>query len=716
MQRLARTISNIILFFIFLLMFLLAFQSRIQLPVWLQVVGRLHPLVLHIPIGAVVFSFVLLFFRRQFRKKQFQKVLLICLLFTSLSASITALFGFFLSINGDYGAEALLQHKVGGVVFSLVSYALLLWFRFGNNDHRIFYGIGMIAFLSLIVAGHTGSVLTHGENYILAPAMHTSASAKDPETTSLYDLAVKPVLEKKCFSCHNESKAKGKLVMTSIDKFKMGGKSGTAWVSGYPDSSLMIQNIHLPLEHDDHMPPDGKPQLSAFEISLLETWVRSGADFEKKLHEFPESDTLVALATTILSSRNKTTQAVTYDFKPVKADLLEELNTPFRSVSPLYQNSPALQADFFIREYYQPTSLEELKAVKDQLVSLNLSKMPVTDNDLRVVSEFKNLERLNLNFTSIRGEGLRHLASMTRLKSIALSGTDITRENLEVVLSIPALRQVFIWNTGIREKERSDLQAEHPGITFIYQLYEGGETLALGKPQLVNEGVLRVGDKLQLRHAMPGVTIRYSLNDVPDSVSGSVYKEPVVVGETVRLSAIACKEGWYCSSILDATVFVEGHKPGSVTLLAPPDKQYPGEGAATLTDLQKGLSDFFREPSWLGYRENAFEAGFHFGSKPPVIEKVVLSYGDNLGSYIFPPAEVEVWGGEHKNDLKRVKLVKFEMPSSYRSNKVEALTISLEPSSHAYYKIIARPVNKLPEWHGGKGQKGWFFIDEVFFY
>lgn len=30
-----------------------------------------------------------------------------------------------------------------------------------------------------------------------------------------------------------------------------------------------------------------------------------------------------------------------------------------------------------------------------------------------------------------------------------------------------------------------------------------------------------------------------------------------------------------------------------------------------------------------------------------------------------------------------------------------------------YLKLIANPVAKLPAWHRGKGDKGWFFVDEV---
>jgi hypothetical protein len=161
---------------------------------------------------------------------------------------------------------------------------------------------------------------------------------------------------------------------------------------------------------------------------------------------------------------------------------------------------------------------------------------------------------------------------------------------------------------------------------------------------------------------------------------------------------------------------VEGKKSEQVTLLSPADKQYPGEGASSLTDNRKGFPDVLKEPSWLAFRENAFEAGFSFGNNPPAIHKVVLSYCDNLGGHIFPPTEVEVWGGTNPKELIKIQSVKIDQPTKYRSQSMQALDIAFDSSTYSYYKIVAKPVSKLPQWHNGKGQKGWFFVDEVFFY
>jgi hypothetical protein len=602
-------------------------------------------------------------------------------------------------------------------VLSVLAFFLVVWYINVKKNEIIFYSSAGLTIIVLVLAGHTGSILTHGENFVLAPVTKKAEVILTVENASLYQLAIMPVMEKKCFSCHNESKAKGKLIMTTVEKFMKGGENGKPFVAGNPDSSRMIQYIHLPLDHDEHMPPDGKPQLTPFEISLLEAWIVSGADFEKKFPEFEEGDTLKALANVVINSVSKKEATIAYSFKAASADVIRKMNTPFRTVSALYLTSPALQADFFVKESFKLSSLEELREIKDQLVVLNLSKMPVADADLAIVGQFKNLEKLNLNFTSVKGDGLTILKSLSNLKSISLAGTTVSKDALNTILSLPALSEVFIWNTPITESEKSELEKSFPKIEFVHTLFTDPGLLALSKPMLVNEGIIKKGELLQLKHTMPGVAIRYTIDgSMPDSVSVLKYEKPIDVKETVKLKAIACKDGWYCSDPLEVTCYVEGHKPAQVTLLKPADKQYPGEGASTLTNGRKGFTDVLKEPSWLGFRENPFEAGFDFGSQPPAISKVVLSYADNLGGYIFPPTDVEVWGGKNAGELKLITSIKVDQPTKYRSQSMEALAVSFDSSSYSYYKIVAKPVTKLPLWHNGKGQKGWFFIDEIFFY
>ena len=126
MNTINRVVFNVIFCIQILLVFLVLVEERIELPPWLQVVGRLHPLVLHLPIGFLIFLAIVAILEKQFTGDSARRILHIGLLVTSLSASVAALFGFFLSLQDDYGRDALMLHKISGVVVSWFCYALLL--------------------------------------------------------------------------------------------------------------------------------------------------------------------------------------------------------------------------------------------------------------------------------------------------------------------------------------------------------------------------------------------------------------------------------------------------------------------------------------------------------------------------------------------------------------------------------------------------------------
>ena len=103
------------------------------------------------------------------------------------------------------------------------------------------------------------------------------------------------VLKSRCFSCHNEEKAKGGLVMTSHEKLLKGGDNGAAVVPGDPEKSAIITALEK--DADPHMPP--KKQLPAEQIAALTAWVKAGAAWDADaLISKPRAVTLAPLPST----------------------------------------------------------------------------------------------------------------------------------------------------------------------------------------------------------------------------------------------------------------------------------------------------------------------------------------------------------------------------------------------------------------------------------
>ncbi len=704
-----RFLLNLLFFLQILLVFLLIFESRIQLPLWLEVAGRLHPAIVHLPIGFISFYLILYLFRKNFKKKNYQKFSYFILMITCLSTVAAAICGLFLSRQGDYESVAL--HKWSAVLFNFVCYAALIL----QQAKMLEAALAVVAFVVLsaqiFVVGHSGGELTHGKGYVFSP-LHKNDPKEDSKTKSAYDVAVRPVLEKKCFTCHNENKAKGKLVMTSPEKFVKGGEHGAAFIAGDVQQSRMIKNIFLPVEMDDHMPPSGKPQLTSRETKLLMAWIKSGASFDKMLGSFAESDSLRILASQIEVTEKK---VVTYDFDAASPAGIQKLNTPFRAVFALYKNSPALRADFFVSEMYKPEALKELNEIKTQLTELSLAKMPVTDQELGVISKFENLEMLNLNFSKITGSGLENLSEMKHLRILSLAGTSVTFEQLQKI-SLPALKELYVWNTPLTSQQVNDLKNTFKSTKVYSTEFKDDTILKLQPPSLAHKDVFKKGMPIELKHPMQGVTIRYTIDGtLPDSVKGTVFDKPFAVGSTFKLTAIACKDGWRCSDRLEALCFVEGLKPIEVKLITQPDKTYKGEGATTLTDSKLGLADQYKEPVWLGYRNEPLEAVFIFDQMKS-IKNISISYAKNLNAYLFPPSKVDLYASNDGHSFILLKTILPEPPTSYTDGtKKEAIFLNLDGVAHRAFKIKMTPLPKLPQWHGGKGERAWFFVDEVFF-
>jgi hypothetical protein len=715
MERVKAVLLNLIFCIQILVTFFLFFGDKISLPVWLQVTGRLHPLILHLPIGLWIlfFGMIVLRSRNSLEHKTYDAIAFTVLLFASFTASVTAFFGILLSVQGDYGSEFLTRHKISGITLSWLCYLVLITYNSLKERKVFFYTINSFTLLALIFAGHTGATLTHGDNFVFEPLATNAEKNLTLENSTVYDLSVRRVFEKKCFSCHNDSKAKGGLVMTSIEQFAKGGKHGRVWIEGKPDESNLVKAIELPLTDDHHMPPDGKAQLTTPEINLIKTWIQSGASFENKIADLKPNDSL-RIMTFAMMANEKSTKEKTYPFQAASEDVIAKLNSPFVSLAPLYQSSPALRADFFVKESFTVSALQALRDVKDQLVELNLSRMPVTDDQLSFIGQFKNLEKLNLNFTKVSVD-LTPLKSLTHLRSLSLSGTSVTVKSVEAVLSLPELEELFIWHTSISNEDQIGLSKEYPDVGMVWKTSYDESPIRLSMPSVGNEDVLKRNESLVLRHPMPGVIIRYTLDGTdPDSLHGETFKNPIQITSTTKLKAYAFKEGWLPSETYERTCFTEGLKPKKVKLLTKPDPQYPGEGAQSLMDGRKGNADVFKEPSWLGFRDNTFEAAFDF-QNPATVKNITISYGRNIGGYIFPPSEVEVWAGSTAEKVSLIKTIKVAQPTSNEPVKIEALVIPLTNSTFVHYKIVCKPIRKLPAWHSGKGDKGWFFIDEIFF-
>jgi mono/diheme cytochrome c family protein len=97
-----------------------------------------------------------------------------------------------------------------------------------------------------------------------------------------FERDVLPIFKSRCFSCHDARKQKASFRLDIRSRAIKGGESGKrAIVPGKPDESDLFRRITSRSE-DEQMPPSGN-RLTAQQITVLRTWIESGAKWPDAL-------------------------------------------------------------------------------------------------------------------------------------------------------------------------------------------------------------------------------------------------------------------------------------------------------------------------------------------------------------------------------------------------------------------------------------------------
>ncbi|MCC7374219.1 MAG: hypothetical protein IT581_06170 [Verrucomicrobiales bacterium] len=98
-----------------------------------------------------------------------------------------------------------------------------------------------------------------------------------------FESEVLPALRRNCLACHNQTRAKGELILETPQAIRKGGASGPSIVEGRGDESLLFRAA-AHLAEDMIMPPAGNKanadNLNPTELGLLKVWIDQGAKGE----------------------------------------------------------------------------------------------------------------------------------------------------------------------------------------------------------------------------------------------------------------------------------------------------------------------------------------------------------------------------------------------------------------------------------------------------
>jgi len=205
-----------------------------------------------------------------------------------------------------------------------------------------------------------------------------------------------------------------------------------------------------------------------------------------------------------------------------------------------------------------------------------------------------------------------------------------------------------------------------------------------------------------------GSSIFYTLDGSTPSINSNKYEIPLNIKKTTTVKAISLKTN-YLPSYVETVVYNKLPYNINIEYHEPYNQQYTAGGYNGLFDTVRGISTAWG--SWQGFYGKDFFATIDLGDIRPV-NSVTATFLQNAASWIWLPKSVSF---ELSTDGKNFSKIK-----SYNHNislkEYEPTIIDFEQkiiSPIRYIRIHAKNMGACPEWHPGRGNDSWVFIDEI---
>ena len=460
--------------------------NRENAPQWALSLGQFHLALLYVPIGFFAVLGILEYLDSSKNGPRIGKACQIVLDFTVIVACLSAVFGVLLALPTGSNEALLDRHRWLGVLLAIFTFWLVVLRHWARNKSRSGFSIpyhGALAatLILLLFNGKDGIALTHGSGYL---SKNASASTNDEEAfltideADIYRDVIDPIFAASCYECHGPDKQKGELRLDSYELAMLGGELGDTIVPGDLEASELIYRLHLEVDDDEHMPPEGKPQPTEGQEEILAWWIQSGAPSEGIVAELEIS---AEIETAIVAHLNNTGEeevgvvevveiprAPMKEWEEIQADVEALDQEPNITVLRVALDSPAVRVKSpFGDEKIDDDALAKLSSLAENIIELEIGFSDVTDEGLAIVSTMPNLEKLYLQKTSISDDALSHLEGLNHLRYLNLYSTQVSDTGLEKLIDLPSLDSLFVWETNVTKEAAEAFKARKLAQTGV---------------------------------------------------------------------------------------------------------------------------------------------------------------------------------------------------------------------------------------------------------
>jgi hexosaminidase len=209
-----------------------------------------------------------------------------------------------------------------------------------------------------------------------------------------------------------------------------------------------------------------------------------------------------------------------------------------------------------------------------------------------------------------------------------------------------------------------------------------------------------------------GTTIYYTLNGNNPDKNSFIYRKPLNIDHGVTLKAIAYKDGKQLEK--PAEYKVEYHLIVGKTVFYNNiySERYPGSGQQTLVDGLRGSLNY-NDGYWQGFNGTNMDLVIDLG-EDVTFTTISTTFLLDQKKWIFIPETVTYFASMDGKKFQKIAGITHKIPLNSEMALTNDFTAKInKPMKVRYLRVEAVNIGQCPEWHPGKGQKAWLFIDEI---
>ena len=211
-------------------------------------------------------------------------------------------------------------------------------------------------------------------------------------------------------------------------------------------------------------------------------------------------------------------------------------------------------------------------------------------------------------------------------------------------------------------------------------------------------------------HTIDNAPIYYTLDGSEPTTTSEKYTDVIKIDKPCTLRTVAIRPSGSSKITKDEISFSKSSmKP--ITMLQPINKQYEFSGATVLVDGMTGNMNY-KTGRWIAFYTNDLEAVIDL-KEATEISSMTLHTCVEKGDWIFDTRGITVSVSDDNQTFKEVASEAYPAMKESDPNQIYTHELKFDPVKTRYVKVKALSEQKIPSWHGGKGNPGFLFVDEI---